>query len=57
MQRLHQEDLVGHVLEQEDWEILSFPAIADEDKTYVIDSPLDRQFFERKVGNALHART
>ena len=28
MQRLHQDDLVGHVIEQEDWEILSFAAIA-----------------------------
>ena len=26
MQRLHQNDLVGHVLEQEDWEVLSFPS-------------------------------
>ena len=32
MQRLHQDDLVGHVLEQEDWEVLSFPAIAEEDR-------------------------
>jgi predicted phage terminase large subunit-like protein len=28
MQRLHLDDLVGHVLEQEDWEILSLPAVA-----------------------------
>src|SRR5229473_6461572 len=26
MQRLHQDDLVGHVLEQENWDVLSFPA-------------------------------
>ena len=32
MQRLHQDDLVGHVLEQEDWEVLSFPAIAEQDE-------------------------
>jgi predicted phage terminase large subunit-like protein len=54
MQRLHQDDLVGHVLEQEGWEVLSFPAIADEDRTYVIDSPFGSRLFERKAGDALH---
>ena len=29
MQRLHEDDLVGHVLEQESWEVLRFPAIAE----------------------------
>ena len=29
MQRLHEDDLVGHVLAQEPWEVLSFPAIAE----------------------------
>jgi hypothetical protein len=28
MQRPHEDDLVGHVLKQEGWEIVSFPAIA-----------------------------
>src|SRR5207237_7088493 len=32
MQRLHEDDLVGHVLGQEQWEILSFPAIAEKDE-------------------------
>ena len=31
MQRLHQEDLVGEVLEREQWRVLSLPAIAQED--------------------------
>jgi hypothetical protein len=31
MQRLHEDDLVGHVLAQEGWEVLSFPAIAEAD--------------------------
>jgi hypothetical protein len=30
-QRLHEDDLVGHVLAQEQWEILRFPAIAEAD--------------------------
>ena len=29
MQRLHEDDLVGHVLAQEPWEVLRFPAIAE----------------------------
>ena len=28
MQRLHEDDLVGHVLSQEPWEVVSFSAIA-----------------------------
>ena len=36
MQRLHEDDLVGHVLGQEQWEILSFPAIAEKDEEHKI---------------------
>ena len=32
MQRLHEDDLVGHVLRQEGWEVISFPAIAEVDE-------------------------
>src|SRR5229473_6524909 len=32
MQRLHEGDLVGHVLDQEPWELVSFPAIAEQDE-------------------------
>ena len=55
MQRLHQDDLVGHVLEQEGWEILSFPAIAETDENHVIDGPLGRRFFRRRTGEVLHS--
>jgi predicted phage terminase large subunit-like protein len=54
MQRLHQDDLVGHVLEQEDWEVLSFPAIAEQDEAHVIVNPFGNRLFRRKVGDALH---
>ena len=50
MQRLHQDDLVGHVLGQEDWDLLSFSAIAEEDEVHVVDGPLGRRRFERKAG-------
>jgi predicted phage terminase large subunit-like protein len=54
MQRLHQDDLVGHVLEQEKWEVLAFPAIAEEDETHVIEDAFGTRLFKRKAGEALH---
>jgi predicted phage terminase large subunit-like protein len=54
MQRLHQDDLVGHVLDQEDWEVVRFPAIAEEDEYYVIESVLGNAEFRRAQGEALH---
>ena len=53
MQRLHQDDLVGHVRDQEEWEVSSFPAIAREDEVHLIESPLGQRRFERKAGEAL----
>jgi len=44
MQRLHQDDLIGHVLEQEHWDILSLPAIAEVDECHLIEGPLGRRF-------------
>ena len=54
MQRVHQDDLVGHVLEQDGWEVLSFPAIAEEDETFAIEDILGRRRFQRRKGEALH---
>jgi len=54
MQRLHQDDLVGHVLEQEDWEVVSFPAIAEDNEVHVIETPFGRRQFLRREGEALH---
>src|SRR5438477_3880063 len=42
MQRLHEDDLVGHVLGQEEWDILRFPAIAEENERYQIETILGR---------------
>jgi predicted phage terminase large subunit-like protein len=52
MQRLHVEDLVGHVLEKSDeWTHLNLPAIAEEDE----EIPLgDGRFHHRKVDELLH---
>lgn len=54
MQRLHEDDLVGHVLEQEPWEIVRLPAIAEEDETFEIPTPYGVRRFQRRAGEALH---
>jgi predicted phage terminase large subunit-like protein len=55
MQRLHEDDLVGHVLGQgNNWKVLRFPAVAEEDETYSIQTSLGPQRFQRRVGEALH---
>src|SRR5213075_2425208 len=54
MQRLHQDDLVGHVLAQEPWEVLSFAAIAEEDEVHRIETIWGPRCFTRRRGEALH---
>jgi predicted phage terminase large subunit-like protein len=54
MQRLHEDDLVGHLLEREDWEVLSLPAIAEQDETFSIEALYGRRQFVRVAGQALH---
>lgn len=55
MQRLHEDDLAGHLLASGEWRHLSFPAIAEAD-----EEPLVRDVFgkmrtvRRKEGEALH---
>jgi hypothetical protein len=39
MQRLHEDDMIGHVVENADFELLSFPAIAPCDETHAIETP------------------
>jgi hypothetical protein len=47
-------DLVGHVLQQGDWDVVRFPAIAEQDEHHPIESPLGTRHFIRKTGEALH---
>ena len=54
MQRLHLDDLVGHVLAQEPWEVLSFPAIAEQEESFLIESPFGTRHHTRHVGDLLH---
>src|SRR5215469_16302790 len=54
MHRLHEDDLVGHVLALEDWEVVRFPAIAEADERYLIDTLAGPRVFTRARGEALH---
>jgi len=54
MQRLHEDDLVGHVLAQEPWEVLSFPAIAEADEAHQVETIWGPRCFRRRQGEALH---
>jgi predicted phage terminase large subunit-like protein len=51
MQRLHEDDLVAHVLEKEDWLHLNLPAIATEEQTFEL--PVGRHHV-RHEGDILH---
>ena len=52
MQRLHQDDLVGHVLERDDWEVVAIPAIATEDRSYQLSDDPGHVYF-RRAGEVL----
>ena len=51
MQRLHPEDLVGHVLEQGGWHHINLPAIAEEESRIALGP---NRIHYRKVGELLH---
>ena len=52
MQRLHADDLVGHVLGKEDWEVATVPAIETEDRTYRT-GPCRDDVFLRRAGEVI----
>ena len=54
MQRLHEDDLVGHVLGQEPWTVLSFPAIAEQDEVHCWETPYGTARHTRRAGEVLH---
>ena len=51
MQRLHVDDLAGHVLGQEEWVHIDIPAIAEVTQTYSIGEACS---YARKAGEVLH---
>lgn len=53
MQRLHADDLVGHVLERDAWEVVSLPAIATDESCHRLsEAPGD--VYRRQAGELLH---
>jgi predicted phage terminase large subunit-like protein len=54
MQRLHENDFVGHLIEQGGWRHVSFPAIAEQDEVHEVETPFGKKTFLRKEGEALH---
>lgn len=53
MQRLHEDDLVGHVLARDDWEMVSLPAIATENSVHRLSDDAD-DVHSRRLGDVLH---
>jgi len=54
MHRLHEDDLVGHVLGQDDWEVVRFPALAETDEIWEVETVWGPRRFTRLPGEALH---
>jgi hypothetical protein len=54
MQRLHQDDLVGDVLDRGSWDTLSLPAIAMGDEVHSYRCMFGEAAFSRATGEALH---
>jgi hypothetical protein len=53
MQRLHLDDLVAHVQEQESWDVLSLAAVAEEEETYEFMTPYGPRRAHRSKGELL----
>src|SRR6188474_1520130 len=51
MQRLHPDDLVAHLLEQDGWTHLNLPAIAEEDALIPLGA---NRYHRRSTGDLLH---
>ena len=55
MQRLHQNDLTGYLLEKEGWKVVRFPAIAEEDEMFGVPTTFGGvRPYSRKKGEPLH---
>ena len=53
-QRLHENDLPGHVLSRGDWDYVKLPAIAEEDTVYRLSNE-PNDVYRRRAGEPLHA--
>ena len=50
MQRLHEDDLVGHLVQQSGWRVVKFPAIAEQDETHIVQTLNCRKTITRRQG-------
>jgi predicted phage terminase large subunit-like protein len=53
MQRLHEDDLVGQILEKDDWHHLKIPAIAERDELVKVGP---KRTYRRKIGTVIDPR-
>jgi len=56
MHRLHEDDLVGHVLAQEEWEAVRIPAIAEDDEPYRIETGARAAILQPPSGRGVASR-
>lgn len=55
MQRLHEDDFIGHLLALENnWEVVRLPAVAEEDEAVSYQTPLGPQTYRRAAGEPLN---
>lgn len=55
MQRLHEDDLTGHLVGRGGWELLRLPAIAEGDESHEFQDGFERTYrVRRRQGEALH---
>jgi predicted phage terminase large subunit-like protein len=55
MQRLHEDDLVGHVLQSEGWRVIRLPAIAEQDEVHNFATAFGQRTVLRRSGEVLHS--
>lgn len=53
-QRLHEDDLPGHLLGQKGWEVLCLPSIAEDIQEFAIDTIFGPVRYRREIDDVLH---
>jgi predicted phage terminase large subunit-like protein len=54
MQRLHEDDLVGHLISQGGYKVVRYPAIAEENEVHQISTIFGSRQITRHIGDCLH---
>lgn len=53
-QRLHADDIVAHVQQEEDWDVISLAAVAERAERHEYRMPYGRRIIHRRPGEVLH---